>query len=191
MFTPAQSVLGAIQGIRVQTPTLSTNTIIGITIAIIVVLFAAQPLGINRLANLYAPIICAWFLFNFASAIYNIAKHDTAILKAFYPYYAFKWFWVKGSDEGFHRLGGILLCFTGMYTIPTVFDCLEWWLLKHSIFVTGVEALFADLGAFSRHAIQFSWLTFVFPILVFTYLGQGEPETKTNKHSFDQLRSLC
>ena len=28
---------------------------------------------------------------------------------------------------------------------------------------TGVEALFADLGAFSRRAIQLSWFGFAFP----------------------------
>lgn len=170
VFTPAQSVLGAIQGklashsvrkksaslilatlgARVQDPNLSTGAIIGISIAILVVLFVAQPLGINRLAFAYAPIVTLWLLFNVASAIYNFAKYDAGVFIAFNPYYAGRWFTVRGADAGFMRLGGILLCFTG------------------------VEALFADIGAFSRRAIQLSWLCFAWPCLTLAYLGQGE-----------------
>jgi KUP system potassium uptake protein len=38
---------------------------------------------------------------------------------------------------------------------------------------TGVEALFADLGAFSMRAIQISWLGFCYPCLLITYIGQA------------------
>ena len=38
---------------------------------------------------------------------------------------------------------------------------------------TGVEALFADLGAFSRRAIQLSWLCYAFPCLLLAYIGQA------------------
>ena len=37
----------------------------------------------------------------------------------------------------------------------------------------GVEALFADLGHFSRPAIQLSTYTLLIPSLFLTYLGQG------------------
>jgi KUP system potassium uptake protein len=55
----------------------------------------------------------------------NLAKHDATVLKAFSPYFAGLWF-VRNGTDGWKQLGGILLAFTG------------------------VEALFADLGAFSR-----------------------------------------
>jgi len=55
----------------------------------------------------------------------NLAKHDWTVLKAFSPYFAGLWF-VRNGTDGWKQLGGILLAFTG------------------------VEALFADLGAFSR-----------------------------------------
>jgi KUP system potassium uptake protein len=51
--------------------------------------------------------------------------YDHSILKAFSPFFAGD-FLVRNKTEGWHMLGGILLAFTG------------------------VEALFADLGAFSR-----------------------------------------
>jgi KUP system potassium uptake protein len=58
-------------------------------------------------------------------------------------------------------LGGVLLCFTGL------------------------EALFADLGAFSRRAIQLSWLCFTFPCIILAYVGQAayiadHPEAYSN-----------
>eukprot|EP00808_Paulinella_micropora_P029086 g4573.t1 len=39
--------------------------------------------------------------------------------------------------------------------------------------VTGVEALYADLGHFSREAIQLSWLFVVWPCLLLQYIGQA------------------
>ena len=53
------------------------------------------------------------------------------------------------GEEGWRSLGGILLAFTG------------------------VEALFADLGAFSMRAIQISWLCYCLPCLMLAYIGQA------------------
>lgn len=51
--------------------------------------------------------------------------YDSSILKAFSPYFAGS-FLMRNGKDGWLQLGGILLAFTG------------------------VETLFADLGAFSR-----------------------------------------
>jgi KUP system potassium uptake protein len=69
-------------------------------------------------------------------------------MKAFNPYYAFDYF-VRNKYMGWRSLGGVLLCFTG------------------------VEALFADIGAFSRRAVQISWLGYCFPCLLLAYCGQA------------------
>jgi len=50
---------------------------------------------------------------------------------------------------------------------------------------TGVEALFADLGAFSKRAIQISWLGLAYPCLLMAYIGQAayisdNPEAYSN-----------
>lgn len=73
---------------------------------------------------------------------------DYTVLKAFNPYYAGHYL-VRNKEEGWHSLGGLLLAFTG------------------------VEALFADLGAFSKRAIQLSWMVFAFPCLLLAYIGQA------------------
>ncbi|ELR06180.1 hypothetical protein VC83_00733 [Pseudogymnoascus destructans] len=148
VLTPAQSILGAIQGLRVAQPNISSATIVGTSCAIIVVLFAAQPFGTSKIATSFAPIVMIWLLFNACCGIYNLAKFDHSVLKAFSPYFAGS-FLVRNGTDGWQTLSGLLLAFTG------------------------VEALFADLGAFSKRAIQISWLCFAFPCLLLAYIGQA------------------
>lgn len=148
ILTPAQSVLGAVQGINVVQPNITNATIVGTSCGILIVLFLIQPLGITRLATTFAPIVIIWLGFNGAFGIYNLVKFDYTVLRAFSPYYAFHFFIEKKTD-GWRMLGGVLLAFTG------------------------VEALFADLGAFSMRAIQISWLCYTYPCLLLAYLGQA------------------
>lgn len=70
ILTPAQSVLGAIQGLKVVVPNIKTDTIVGISCAILVVLYAVQPFGITKLGSTFAPIVVLWLLFNFSFGIY-------------------------------------------------------------------------------------------------------------------------
>jgi len=160
LLTPAQSVLGAVQGIEVVHPSISKGTVIGVTDAILVVLFIVQPLGITKITFAFAPIVIIWLGFNAVFGIYNLVKYDAGVFKAFNPGYGFE-FLVRNREQGWRMLGGVLLAFTG------------------------VEALFADLGAFSRRAIQLSWLCYTFPCLLLAYIGQAayisvHPEAYSN-----------
>jgi KUP system potassium uptake protein len=148
VLTPAQSVLGAVQGLNVVAPNITSSTVVGTTCGILIILFAIQPLGLTKLASSFAPIVILWLAFNAGFGIYNLVWYDHSVLKAFNPYYAFQFFIQKKTD-GWRMLGGVLLAFTG------------------------VEALFADLGAFSMRAIQLSWLCFCFPCLLLAYIGQA------------------
>ncbi|OCK75662.1 potassium transporter [Lepidopterella palustris CBS 459.81] len=148
VLTPAQSVLGAIQGLKVIHPNLATSSIVGISIAILVVLFFVQPFGTSKIGTSFAPIVIIWLLFNLCSGIYNLAVHDYTVLKAFSPHYAFTYL-ARNGNAGWQSLGGLLLAFTG------------------------VEALFADIGAFGKRAIQLSWLCLAYPCLLFAYIGQA------------------
>jgi len=138
VLTPAQSVLGAIQGLKVANPDLGTPTIVGVSCAILVLLFLIQPFGTSKLGTSFAPIVTVWLLFNLASGIYNVVLFDHTVLKAFSPYFAFTYL-IRNGYDGWRSLGGLLLAFTG------------------------VEALFADLGAFSKRAVQLSWLCLAYP----------------------------
>ncbi|MCJ1406842.1 hypothetical protein MMC19_000912, partial [Ptychographa xylographoides] len=160
VLTPAQSVLGAIQGIEVANSSITSPQIIGASCGILILLFVIQPLGTSKLASGFAPIVIIWLLFNAAFGIYNLVIFDHSVLKAFSPYFAGEYL-VRNGTDGWKSLGGILLVFTG------------------------VEAMFADLGAFSMRAIQFSWLCFAFPCLLLAYVGQAayisiNPDAWTN-----------
>ncbi|KAF2179469.1 potassium transporter [Zopfia rhizophila CBS 207.26] len=148
VLTPAQSVLGAVQGLNVVAPDISKSTVVGVTCAILILLFLIQPFGVTKISVVFAPIVMIWLAFNAGFGIYNLAKWDHTILKAFNPYYAFEYL-IGNKEHGWRSLGGILLAFTG------------------------VEALFADIGAFSRHAIQVSWLGYAYPCLLLAYTGQA------------------
>jgi len=160
ILTPAQSVLGAIQGLEVAAPDVTKSTVVGVTCAILILLFMVQPLGVTKISVVFAPIVIIWLAFNAGFGIYNLANYDWRVLKAFNPYYCFEYL-IRNKEQGWRSLGGILLAFTG------------------------VEALFADIGAFSRHAVQLSWLGYTYPCLLLAYTGQAAyisrfPEAHSN-----------
>lgn len=103
----------AIQGLEVVSPNITSSTIVGTSSGILVLLFAIQPLGLTRLASAFAPIVIVWLAFNASFGIYNLAKYDHSVLKAFSPYYAIRFF-AEGKTESWKMLGGILLSFTGV-----------------------------------------------------------------------------
>jgi len=148
VLTPAQSLLGAIQGASVVNPNIGGSVVIGASCAIIVLVYAVQPLGTGRLAVTFAPIVIIWLLFNLCFGIYNLVHYDASVFKAFSPYFAGA-FLKRNGYNGWIQLGGVLLAFTG------------------------VETLFADLGAFSRQAVQISWCCFAYPCLLIGYIGQA------------------
>lgn len=160
VLTPAQSVLGAVQGLSVVKPDISKSTVTGTTCGILVLLFLIQPLGTSKLASTFAPIVIVWLGLNFSFGIYNLVTFDWTVLKAFSPYFAFQFF-IQHKTRAWRMLGGVLLSFTG------------------------VEALFADLGAFSLRAIQLSWMCYTYPCLLLAYIGQAayishHPDAYTN-----------
>jgi len=148
VLTPAQSVLGAVQGLSVIRPGISNGAVVGATCGILVLLFAIQPFGTHRIGVVFAPVIILWMGMLACFGIYNLVLYDAGVFKAFNPGEAFSYL-IRHGSGGWRDLGGVLLAFTG------------------------VEALFADLGAFSMRAIQISWLGYCLPCLLLTYIGQA------------------
>ena len=144
MITPAISVLSAVEG----TETISSSMedfVIPITLAIIVALFAVQRHGTGPLGRLFGPIMLVWFATIGALGIRGITMHPE-VLEALSPTYAFDFLFTGG---GFFALASVVLA------------------------ITGVEALYADLGHFGRSPITRAWLLLVFPACILSYLGQG------------------
>lgn len=74
VLTPAQSVLGAVQGLTVVKEDIAKSTVVGVTCAILILLFVIQPLGISKLTRVFSPIVVVWLTLNAGFGVYNLAK---------------------------------------------------------------------------------------------------------------------
>ena len=61
MITPAITVLGAVEGLKVATP-LFEPYVVPVTVAILIGVFAIQKYGTHRVGNLFGPIMVVWFV---------------------------------------------------------------------------------------------------------------------------------
>lgn len=146
MITPAISVLSAVEGIKIVTPALE-HYILPLAMTILILLFSLQRTGTGKVASFFGPITILWFLtLALVGTIWIVRNPE--VLISFNPYYA-AMFLITHSEMSLIILGAIFLA------------------------VTGVEALYVDLGHFGRKPIQRAWLYLVFPALTLNYLGQG------------------
>src|SRR5262249_994765 len=145
-ITPAISVLSAVEGLAVATPSLA-SAVIPTTIFILLLLFAIQPYGSGRVGVLFGPILATWFVVIAILGVRSLAMNPGA-LAAFNPLHAIRFFGRNGS-HGFLALGAVILC------------------------LTGGEALYADMGHFGSRPIRISWYGLALPALTLSYLGQA------------------
>lgn len=158
VLTPAISVLSAVEGLQVVSPTLAAQ-VLPVSIAILIGLFWFQRHGTHAVGRFFGPIVIVWFLALASIGLWQIAQVPE-VLQAIHPQYAWQFLQSRGGAM-FIAIGAILLA------------------------VTGAEALYADMGHFGRPAIQMAWLGLVFPCLALNYLGQGalllqHPEAVSN-----------
>jgi KUP system potassium uptake protein len=145
-ITPAISVLSALEGLNIATPSL-TAYVLPAAVAILIALFAIQPLGTSRIGKAFGPIMSLWFLSIAALGVWGVIRHP-AVFAALNPLHGFRYLSSNGY-ESFLVLGGIFLC------------------------VTGAEALYADMGHFGSRPIRLAWSGIVFPSLILNYAGQS------------------
>ncbi len=145
MITPAISVLSAVEGTKSISSSMD-SLVIPITVTIIVVLFAIQRLGTGSVGRMFGPIMLVWFATIAVLGIHGITLHPE-VLKALSPSYALDFLFT--GTNGFFSLAAVVLA------------------------ITGVEALYADMGHFGRSPITRAWLLLVFPACILSYLGQG------------------
>jgi KUP system potassium uptake protein len=146
IIAPALSVLSAVEGLKLVTPTLSPY-VVPISVVILLLLFAVHSRGTAAVSKFFGPIMAVWFIVLAVAGVSHITD-DYGILAAFNPYYAVH-FLIHAGYVGIVVLGAVFLT------------------------VTGAEALYADLGHFGRKPIQWAWIGLVFPALALNYLGQG------------------
>jgi KUP system potassium uptake protein len=146
VITPAISVLGAMEGLEIISPTFK-QYVVPLTLAILFCLFLVQKKGTAGIGKFFGPITLVWFAVLALLGVIHIA-HNPEILWAISPHYALGFMWANPSIS-FIILGAVVLC------------------------VTGAEALYADLGHFGKKPIRLAWFSVVMPALVLNYFGQG------------------
>src|ERR1700730_8022881 len=85
LITPALSVLSAIEGLKIATPAFD-DSVVPLTIVILLALFAVQSRGTGRVGAFFGPIMMVWFIAIAVPAIGWIAA-DPEVLWAFNPLY--------------------------------------------------------------------------------------------------------
>src|SRR3954464_6177332 len=86
-ITPAISVLSAIEGLKVDAPSLAPG-VVPITVVILIVLFFMQSKGTGFIGKIFGPVMVAWFAVLAALGIHGIVK-SPGVLAAVSPLYAF------------------------------------------------------------------------------------------------------
>lgn len=146
VITPAISVLSAVEGIEIAAPAMH-KFIIPISLVILAALFLIQKYGTATVGKLFGPITLVWFLVLALLGAINIGDAPQ-IIAAFNPAYAIN-FVIDHPTTAYIVMGAVVLV------------------------VTGVEALYLDMGHFGRSPVRYAWLIVVLPSLLINYLGQG------------------
>lgn len=146
VITPAISVMSAIEGLEIAAPSLDPF-IVPLSIAVLTLLFMIQKHGTGMVGKLFAPVMLIWFATLAVLGVSGIMKNPE-VLQALNPSWAVSFF-VHYKTISFFALGAVVLA------------------------ITGVEALYADMGHFGKMPIRIAWFIVVLPSLVLNYFGQG------------------
>ncbi len=146
LITPAISVMSALEGLEISSPSLKPY-ILPISAVVILLLFAVQYRGTHSVGRLFGPVMALWFVVIALLGVNQVRIHPSVLL-ALFPSYAVQ-LCITYKSMAFVVLGAVVLC------------------------VTGAEALYADMGHFGVRPIRVSWTFFVLPALVLNYFGQG------------------
>ena len=158
MITPAISVLSAVEGLDLISPSFKPY-VIPIAVLVLAALFYIQRFGTGMIGKFFGPVILVWFVMIGGMGLVQVVKHPS-VLAAINPLAGIS-FLTSNPGIAFAVLGSVFLA------------------------VTGGEALYADMGHFGRAPIKNAWRFVVLPCLTLNYLGQGalvlsHPEAREN-----------
>lgn len=145
-ITPAISVLSALEGLEAVNPSFK-NAVIPVTVGVLAVLFSLQGFGTGNLGRLFGPVMLVWFAVIGAIGLWWVIQVPE-VLVAFNPLFAL---------EGLRHAGWGAMAVMGGAVLA----------------ITGVEALYADMGHFGRRPIVRAWTFIALPALALNYLGQA------------------
>jgi KUP system potassium uptake protein len=146
VITPAVSVLSAAEGLTLIEPA-AKPYVVPLSCVVLLLVFWFQSRGSRTIGKIYGPVMLVWFLALAALGIFHLWQ-EPMVLRAINPLHG----WVLLRDHPLEFtgiLGGVVLA------------------------ITGVEAIYADMGHFGRRAIQLAWYFVALPGLALNYFGQG------------------
>ena len=146
VITPAISVLSAVEGLTLVSPTFD-QYVMPLSLVILIGLFTAQSRGTAKVAAFFGPVTVVWFTVLAIGGLVHLVINPE-VLVAVNPWYGVR-FLLRHGLIGLTVLGLVFLA------------------------VTGAEALYADLGHFGRKPIQTAWFGLILPALTLNYFGQG------------------
>ncbi len=138
--------MSAIEGLEIAAPALDAY-IVPLSILVLTLLFVIQKHGTGSVGKLFAPVMLLWFIVLAVLGARSIISNPE-VLQALNPKWALNFF-MEYKKVSFFALGAVVLS------------------------ITGVEALYADMGHFGKFPIRLAWFTVVLPSLVLNYFGQG------------------
>ncbi|TPX61569.1 hypothetical protein SpCBS45565_g07225 [Spizellomyces sp. 'palustris'] len=147
VIAPAITVLAAFEGVKEYASSFSAWGGVGCTCAILSVVFYVQRFGTSSTQKFCGPIFVVWFLTIAMVGLYNISQYPK-VFAAISPHYLALYL-REEPLTGFFLLSHIVLA------------------------MSGVEALYADLGHFSAFPIRLSFLGLVYPSIMLSYIGQA------------------
>jgi KUP system potassium uptake protein len=145
-ITPAITVLSAVEGLQVASPT-SQIPVLPIAVTVLIGLFLIQRHGTGSVAKVFGPVMLGWFGILAVLGVSWIVR-EPRVLLAIDPSRGLRLFME-------HKVGALAV-------LAGVF-----------LTVTGGEALYADMGHFGKTPIRAAWICIVMPALVMNYFGQG------------------
>ena len=146
VITPAISVLSASEGLRTILPG-TEDYVIPLCLVILLALFWVQRRGTKMIGQLFGPVMLVWFAVLGLLGLWHVV-HVPQVLRALDPTLGIRLL-QDHPDAAVAILGSVVLA------------------------ITGVEALYADMGHFGRPAILRAWYGLVLPGLTLNYFGQG------------------
>ncbi|MGO4572715.1 potassium transporter Kup [Microvirga sp. 2TAF3] len=146
-ITPAISVLSAIEGLKVDAPSLAP-LVLPLTTTVLIGLFLMQRKGTGFIGRIFGPIMLAWFVVLAVLGIRGILNAPS-VLVAINPLVALDFLVSAGPAVDLAVLGAAFLA------------------------VTGGEAMYADMGHFGCVPIRLAWFCIALPALALNYFGQA------------------
>ena len=146
VITPAISLMSAIEGLSVVDPGFE-SLVMPLSVLVLTGLFSVQRFGTAMVGRFFGPVMAVWFVTLAVLGIPHVLANPE-IIGAVSPHHALA-FGMANPHIAFIAAGAVVLT------------------------VTGVEALYADMGHFGRKPIRLAWFALVFPALTVNYMGQG------------------